>query len=340
LVLLGIHARLSWHFNHPMQIVFSTSKVHPRDRLSYWREEASKVYVSHEFSSKAGTSFYGSIRAQSLDVLGLSHFESAACRVERTQRCLRQDSDDDLVVCVQTSGRKTVHQDGRDAVLAVNDMVLVDPRRPFSLGMESGHGALALKVPRRELQARVGDVTGFTARTISCSEPAAAIAAGFLTMLPEHIDGLNAQVAAKIAHQAIDLLALSFAAYAGIGHVALSSRREVARLRLKATIESALCDHTFRPDDAASGAGISVRYANALLAEEGTSLERFIVLRRLQHCHRALVDPTQAGRKVSDIAYSFGFSDLSHFTRRFKAEFGYLPSECRPPCRNRPSANP
>ena len=150
-----------------MQIVFSTGKVHPRDRLTYWREEASKVYVAHEFNSSAGRSFWGTIRAGSLDVLSLSLFESDACTVERTQHCLRQDADDDLLVCMQTAGRMTVHQDGRDAAMAVNDMVLVDPRRPFSLSIETGHGALAVKVPRRELQGRVGDVTSLTARVIN-----------------------------------------------------------------------------------------------------------------------------------------------------------------------------
>jgi AraC family transcriptional regulator, positive regulator of tynA and feaB len=200
-----------------MQIVFSTGKVHPRDRLTYWREEASKVYVAHDFSSSAGPSFWGTIRAGSLDFLSLSLFESAACTVERTQRCLRQDADDDLLVCMQTAGSMTVHQDGRDAVLAINDMVLVDPRRPFSLSIETGHGALAIKVPRRELQGRVGDVTRLIARTISGRQPAAALASGFLAMLPQHIDALNWQTGAKIAHQALDLVALAFAANADVG---------------------------------------------------------------------------------------------------------------------------
>jgi len=313
-----------------MKTVFSTGKVHPRDRVNYWREEASKAYVVHDFSSSAGRSFCGTIRAGSLDVLGLSLFESAACTVERTQRCLRHDGDDDLLVCMQTAGRKTVHQDGRDAVLGVNDMVLVDPRRPFSLGIENGHGSLAVKVPRNELQARVGDVTRLTARAISGQQPAAALASGFLAMLPEHIESFNGQTGTKIAHQAIDLLALAFAANADIGQVALSCRRETTLLRLKATIEGALYNHTLKPVDAAAAAGISARYANSLLAEEGTSLERYIVLRRLQRCHKALLDPAQARRSVSDIAYSYGFSDLSHFTRRFKAQFGCLPSDCRP----------
>jgi AraC family transcriptional regulator, positive regulator of tynA and feaB len=314
-----------------MKTVFSTGKVHPRDRLAYWREEASKAYVVHDFRSTAGLSFWGTIRAGSLDFLSLSLFESAACTVERTQRCLRQDADDDLLVCMQTAGGMTVHQDGHDAVLAVNDMVLVDPRRPFSLSIETGHGALAVKVPRRELQARVGEVTRLTARTINGRQPAAALASGFLAMLPEHIDALNEQTGAKIAHQTLDLVALAFAANAAVGHVALSSRRETTLLRLKSAIEGALYDHTLKPVDAAAAAGISARYANSLLAEEDTSLERYIMLRRLQHCHKALVDPAQARRTVGDIAYSHGFSDLSHFTRRFKAQFGCLPRECRPP---------
>ena len=37
-----------------MQVVFSTDKVHPRDRFAYWREEASKAFVMHDFSSSVG----------------------------------------------------------------------------------------------------------------------------------------------------------------------------------------------------------------------------------------------------------------------------------------------
>jgi AraC family transcriptional regulator, positive regulator of tynA and feaB len=312
-----------------VKIVFSTDKVHPRDRFAYWREEASKAFVMHDFSSSVGRWFRGVIRAGSLDVLSLALFESDAAAIKRTQHCVRRDADDDLLVCMQTSGGMIVHQDGRDAALAVNDMVLIDPRRPFSLSIGSGHGSLVAKVPREELRGRLGDVTSLTARAISNQEPAASLASGFLGMLPKHIGTLNGQIGAKIAQQALDLVALAFAANAPTGHVALSSRRTAALLHLKVTIEGALGDHTLRPVGAAAAAGISVRYANALLAEEGTSLERFIVSRRLQRCHQTLSDPAQAHRTVSDIAYSYGFSDPSHFTRRFKAQFGFLPSECR-----------
>ena len=313
-----------------MKIVFSTGEVHPRDRLSCWREEASQAYVAHKIRSDAERCFWGTIRAGSLDVLGLALFESGECTVERTERCVRLNADDDLLICLQRARNKTLHQDGRDAVLAVNDMVLVDPRRPFSFSVEAGHSALAIKVPRKELQERIGDVTGLTARTICGQQPAAALTSGVLALLPKYTEALNGQAAEKIARQALDLIALSLAGNADIKNVTLSARKEIALLRLKAAIEGALCDHTIKPIDAATRAGISVRYANSLLAEEHTSLERYIVLRRLQRCYDALVDPAQLRRTVSDIAYSYGFSNMSHFTRRFKEQFGCLPRDCRP----------
>ena len=73
-----------------MQVVFSTDNVHPRDRFTYWREEASKAFVMHDFSSSVGRSFRGVIRGGSLDVLSLALFESDAAAIKRTQHCVRQ----------------------------------------------------------------------------------------------------------------------------------------------------------------------------------------------------------------------------------------------------------
>ena len=72
-----------------------------------------------------------------------------------------------------------------------------------------------------------------------------------------------------------------------------------------------------------------MRYANAILASEDTSIMRLIQARRLERCRRALEDPLQAHRRVSEIAYGWGFSDMTHFGRKFKAAFGVPPSEYR-----------
>ena len=148
-------------------------------------------------------------------------------------------------------------------------------------------------------------------------------------MVAERADAIDESMAPKLVQQALDLVALAFET--GSGAVAqLSSTRTTTLLRLKSIIEARLSDPSLKPAMVAEATGISVRYTNALLAHEGTSLERFIMLRRLQHCRLALEDPMQLTRTVGDIAYSCGFADLSHFTRRYKAQFGCSPGESRP----------
>ena len=53
----------------------------------------------------------------------------------------------------------------------------------------------------------------------------------------------------------------------------------------------------------AAAAGTSVRYTNSVLAEEVTSITRYIQERRLVRCRRALEDPQQAHRSLREIAY-------------------------------------
>jgi AraC-like DNA-binding protein len=75
--------------------------------------------------------------------------------------------------------------------------------------------------------------------------------------------------------------------------------------------------------------GISVRYLYLLFQAEGTAPAHWILERRLEQASRLLADPRQAGRTITDIAFSVGFKDASHFTRAFKSRHGLGPREYR-----------
>jgi AraC family transcriptional regulator, positive regulator of tynA and feaB len=317
-----------------MKTAFSTNSVHARDRLAYWREVASKAYLAHDFSTRVGRGFHGEIRVATLGSVDLAAFECDECLVERTQQRLAGANDDDVLLCRQVVGHTSVYQDGRDATTAPGDVFLLDPRRPFALAVGPNCRSVVFKVPRWEVQARLGEIASYTATMLPQAAPVTALASEFLGMIAVRADAIDPAMGPKVAQQALDLVALAFET--GVGApVQLSSTRTTTLLRLKSIIETRLHDPALKPAGVAAAAGISVRYANALLAHEGTSLERFIMLRRLQHCRQALEDPLQLGRTAGDIAYSHGFSDLSHFTRRYKAQFGRSPGESRPELRAR-----
>ena len=56
----------------------------------------------------------------------------------------------------------------------------------------------------------------------------------------------------------------------------------------------------------------------------GKSTAIFIRSVKLNEAHRLLSQP---GANVSQVAYDTGFKDPSWFSRAFKEEFGYAPSE-------------
>jgi AraC-like DNA-binding protein len=307
----------------------STDEVHPRDRIAYWREVATRTFVRHDFRSGHGTSFSASIQSGPLADLSVAAFECDPCQVGRTTRDSARDSNEDIHLLLNVTGKVIAEQDGREAVNEAGSFMFLDMRRPFNVVFESDSKANTFVIPRRLLKARLGRTAAFTARSIELNTPLAKMAAGYLAMLPDCVDTLDAAAASKVAEQALDLVALAYSMTAPGAHLTLSSAKATALVRLKTVINAQLTNPELGPGMAAAAAGLSIRYANTLLAEEGMSLERYIVAQRLDRCRRALEDPAQSHRMIADIAFGWGFWDVSHFCRRFKAEFGLSPRDYR-----------
>ncbi len=312
-----------------MAIVYSTRGVHPRDRLNYWVEVASKAFVRHSFSASDGPAFLATVRADRFDGVGVASFESDACSVVRSARDVARSESDPILLCLQVSGEGRFAQDDRQAVTEAGSFLLLDSRRPFSISFPGRAREVAFRLPRQRLEARLGNLAGLIARPIAADGPVGALASKFLSMLPSRVGGLDEAAGSMVAEQALDLMALAFSEMDGGTGTVLSSPRATALYRLKSVIEAHLCNPDLKPADAAAAAGMSVRYANALLAQENFSLERYTLHRRLERCRQALETSAQAHRMIGEIAFSWGFSDLSHFGRRFRAAYGLAPGDYR-----------
>ena len=179
------------------------------------------------------------------------------------------------------------------------------------------------------LEARLGKTQEIVARCVKPSEGEPGLISSFIAMLPAHAGKMRPPAEEIIRDQILDLLAVSFANVVGIDRPRLSSSRSLALMRLRAAIETRLSNPSLDAAAAAAAAGVSIRYANAMLAVEGTSIMRLIQTRRLARCRTALADPMQMNRTLREIAFGWGFSDMTHFGRKFKATYGMLPSEYR-----------
>ena len=307
-----------------MSVAFSTRELSQRDRIPYWVDVATQAYFKHGFDASAET-FIGNLYAEKFGSIVLSRCDCGPCHVTRTRQDVARDDIDDLILCVRLSGRSLFKQGDREVVVDPGTVLLQDSGRPMEVEFIELTKSIFVNVPRAALQARMGDAA--LAGTVSTKAPIAGLAAEFLTQLAARASVLDETIRRRLSEQALDLIALAMSS--ANGTPALSSPRANALLRLKMTIEARLSDPNLKPASAAAAAGIGVRYANDLLAEENYSLERYILHRRLERCRGALGDPLQEHRMVGEIAFSWGFSDHSHFTRRFRAAFGMTPGDYR-----------
>jgi AraC-like DNA-binding protein len=73
---------------------------------------------------------------------------------------------------------------------------------------------------------------------------------------------------------------------------------------------------------------ISPRYLHKLFETHGQPFGQTVLKLRLERCANDLASPG-ANRTVTEIAYRWGFGDLSHFCRLFRQAYGMSAREFR-----------
>jgi AraC family transcriptional regulator, positive regulator of tynA and feaB len=310
-----------------LRTVFTTRDVHPRDRFDYWHSAACREIVEHASFPVSRIHFEAEIEVGSVGALDLVAFRNSPLRVERGQAHISRRSSEQLFLCRETSGLLSVEQEGRQITLHPGDMTLLDPALPYSASFGAGSRTLVLKLPRRELQARLGKTRSMVARLIQPDSTEDGLTSSFTAGLPALAGEVDPVCGQLVASFMLDLVALSLAKAVEGATPRVSSRKAMAILQIRAAVKTRLADPALDVQSIADAVGLSIRYANAILASQDTSIGRLILTERLERCRQALEDPVQSGRSVSEIAFGWGFSDLTHFGRCFKKAYGMSPTD-------------
>jgi AraC-like DNA-binding protein len=134
----------------------------------------------------------------------------------------------------------------------------------------------------------------------------------------------------RAAQHLIDLTGLLLGAAADRAELATKRGYSHSRFDLiKSIVLKNLHRHDLTVDVVAREHGLSPRQAQRFFAHSGTTFTEFVLEQRLSLAHRLLKEPRFRHRKITDIAYSAGFGDLSYFNREFRRRFGDTPSATR-----------
>ncbi|WP_196806547.1 helix-turn-helix domain-containing protein [Methylobacter luteus] len=285
-------------------------------------------YANVEVTPPADGSLFNEMTIYPWQALRLSAIRSSAVCLERLPREPHLISHDAYFAVVLLSGGYQLEQNGKAVFLQPGDMTLYDATLPHRIHCPRNFSKLIVSIPRPLLRDRIAGIEHCTALRIPGNQGIGAVAANLLRTSASQTDQLSAQEFSALADHSLDLLTLALASVRP-ANFNLSRSRSFALNRIKDFIDRHLANPAMDSAMVSYGAGLSSRYVNDLFKDENTSLMRYIWQRRLENCRKDLLDPIHAGHRLSDIAFRWGFNDLSHFSRAFKQRFGCSPKAYR-----------
>ena len=311
-----------------MPIQFNTDAAPGYRRLALWQDIVCDVYVGLDCTSSLGSDFRGSVTRTALGRAACSEVSSQQQRVYRTPARIGRSHEQYFLVALGKHGIGSVAQDGRETMIHPGEFAIYDTTRPYELRFDDAFTQTILQVPRDMLHRSISGTEALTAISFGPERPLSKLAHDFVYQLCHSADRLAPEQATRLSEQAVDLVAMALAEYLP-AQPSASTHRAALLYRLKAHIRAHLSDPELSLAETAAALGISPRYVNDLLSDEETSFQRLVLKERLSRCARDLASPLLAHRQVGEIAFAWGFNDLSHFGRVFREHYGASPREWR-----------
>ncbi len=307
-----------------------TLDVPKRDRVSYWVDLICALYASLECDSPACDELFGEVEFAHVGEVDITHLKSNAPRVRHTQSHVAQDRAAYLLVLMLRQGRGLICQDGRTAVLGVNDLAVVDTSRPYELLFEHGsHDVAVLRVGRQKMLAHVANLESVSAIAIAGQYGIGRVLGSMVDGLTPGADSMVASTAFAVSDALLTVVGAALQELPGAHGSRPSNMAAFHAARVRAYIEENLRNPGLSIAYIATALKLSPDHLSRIFRDEPIAPSRLLWLRRLQGARRDLADPELNGRGVSEIAFSWGYSDAAHFSRSFKEQFGVSPREWR-----------
>jgi AraC family transcriptional activator of tynA and feaB len=320
-----------------MELVFSTRELPEKDRFPCWREEFFRNSGCEFVMETPKEPFFAEMRARTLGSNAVLYDQNASAYAAlHGPREVVRSTQNHLFVAAKLSGTFQYRHDGNSTVARPGDLLLFDTTRPWHLEIPQGrHRTLLLTLDREALLPRLASPDLPAIQKLTGRRPLGGLVDGYLRSLATVEPAPSAATGQALIDHFCGLLALALGATEETRETAGQAGLKAARLRaIRDYAEQRLNDPDLTPAAVAARFGISTRYLHKLFEETGTSFSQWLQIRRLECCRRELADPAHDARGIAEIAYRWGFNDLSHFGRRFRAVYGVSPRDARPGRRN------
>jgi len=299
----------------------TTSGLAPKKQIQSWSDALTDLCGHFDIDPLEASSFEGRINYTTVSKLKLCQIEASQHRLTHTPSRAQLGGHPFVKILFQTHGISHFEQNGRRIELIPGDCLAYDVSCPHTIVSPTLTRHEVVIVPKELLQERGFRLAKMTACKLSARTGTGRIAYNFVHAAFDEATRLSPKNAIGVADSLIDLLLLPLrepdAMFNRVGP-------EAMYIRAQFYIREHLRDPDLSIDHISAALGCTKRYLHMLFSDRGTTISDYIQHARLQHCRQEL--ETQAGKTITDVAFSWGFSSSSHFSRVFRKHFGFVPS--------------
>jgi AraC-like DNA-binding protein len=311
-----------------MPTVISTESYLPNERLPIWRSFLSRVCGSFDVEPLGRADFSGAIATATLGGLSYKTIWGTDSRIVRSSLAASRHGGGQFYFIVQIDGIGELRQAGAEAILHPGEAALIDGDRASEFVFLHGCRKLVLHIPSPLLKAYCRGCEPRLATRIEASGYAKALIS-LLRTAADQIGQFDGDSSRLVADQILSGVAHLVCGDRGDGPEPTRTTSPHTLENVKRLVRQSLADPDLTITRAASLAGMSSRKLQRLFQASGVTYGDWLRGERLRHCYFELVSSRERSVSITDLAFNWGFSDVSHFSRAFRAEFGVCARDVR-----------
>lgn len=273
------------------------------------------------------TRFTANLRQTSLDSINIIESISGICEGSRDERRIAEDESEMFGLLFYKSGMEEIYFGDERYQVSAGDVFIWDSTKPTKFAVTEEIHKIACFMPLQLLRDWLPKKWQTMPRKLSGSSGSRVLLSGLLSAM-SHDDFSESMVDSNSVKESIMSIIV------GADNSSKESEQDLSiklaqMQRIKVDIADHLSDSDLCIKEVAERKKISTRYIHWVFKDEPLSVSQYIISQRLEKCRRELIKASNDRSSVSQIAYSWGFNNTAHFSKRYRAMFNESPSETR-----------
>lgn len=308
---------------------WTTANIPVHRQIDYWTESLDQAFVPLTPTHFKKLEFQGSIKQRSVGELRVSNVASTAHTVtRRPSDSVSRRSNYDVFFNIQHKGRGVTRQRNSEVITLPGDIAVIDTRIPFEVEHKEAFKLTTLSLPRAKL-AVDSDIgrSPFISSSVLAETKLKQVLSAYIATISS-VEGSITPLSAVRITEAISAALSLLLDWDRQTYVHRAGPAKAKQLdAVIAFIATHLADPSLRVSVIAEHFGVTDRYLHKLFESTGETVMGYINNRRIQKCASELLATPASCRRISTIAFRWGFNDLSSFGRRFRRIHQMSPTE-------------